>query len=106
MAKHYLGYDYIVQLNDGRTGWVDTSNVFLIDYDRVARAKNVAAECNRRGPPKIGMTPDQLLATCWGRPRRIIKLTTAAGVEENYIYSLGHVVKFREGKVSEIVEAR
>jgi hypothetical protein len=60
-------------------------------------------ECERRGPPKIGMTPSELTASCWGQPIRVVKKTTAAGMEESYIYGIGHVVKLSDGKVSEIV---
>src|ERR1700730_10886869 len=59
-------------------------------------------ECERRGPPKIGMTPSELTASCWGQPIRVEKKTTAAGMEESYIYGIGHVVKLSNGKVSEI----
>jgi hypothetical protein len=43
---------------------------------------------------------------CRGKPLRIVKKTTATGVEENFVYGVGHIVKFTDGKVSEIVEAR
>ncbi len=33
-------------------------------------------------------------------------LLLACGVEENFVYGVGHIVKFTDGKVSEIVEAR
>jgi hypothetical protein len=36
----------------------------------------------------------------------VVKKTTAAGMEESYIYGIGHVVKPSDGKVSEIVESR
>jgi hypothetical protein len=98
--------DYMVLLDDGRRGWVGTSTPFLLDYDPVTRSKQAAEECERRGQPKIGMTPDQLIASCWGRPRRIVKTTTAAGIEESYIYTIGHIVRFSNGIVSEITEAR
>jgi hypothetical protein len=98
--------DYFVLLDDGRRGWTETSTPFLIDYDPVARSKQAAEECSRRGQPKIGMTPQELIASCWGKPAKVVKKTTAAGIEENYIYGLGHIVKFSDGKVSEIVEAR
>lgn len=98
-------YDYRVTLQDGRTAWIGTSSPFLFDFDPVAQAKQNQAECERRGQPKIGMTPAELVASCWGKPRRIIKKTTAAGVEENYVYTIGHIVKLTDGKVSEIVEA-
>jgi hypothetical protein len=98
--------DYIVRLDDGRVGWVDSSSPFLLDYDPVARAKAAQEECIRRGQPKVGMTPAELVETCWRKPLRIVKKTTAAGVEEMYIFGPGHVVKIIDGKVSEIVEAR
>jgi hypothetical protein len=98
--------DYFVQLNDGRRGWVSASGTFLIDYDPVARSKQAAQECERRGQPKIGMSAPELTATCWGKPARVLKKTTAAGVEENFVYGIGHIVKLVDGKVSEIVEAR
>ncbi|WP_354097955.1 hypothetical protein [Bradyrhizobium sp. S3.2.12] len=98
--------DYFVELSDGRCGWTGTSSPFLIDYDPAARSKQAAEECARRGPPKIGMTPAELTETCWRKPLRIVKKTTAAGVEENFVYGIGHVVKIVDGKVTEIVEAR
>lgn len=108
IEKGQIGvYDYYaVRLDDGRPGWVSISGVFLYDFDPAAKAKADAAECDRRGPPKIGMTTAELIETCWRKPRRIVKKTTAAGVEENYIYGLRHIVKIVDGKVTEIVEAR
>ena len=52
------------------------------------------------------MTPSELTASCWGQPIRVVKKTTAAGMEESYIYGIGRVVKLSDGKVSEIVESR
>lgn len=98
--------DYAVKLNDGRTGWVGASSPFVFDFDPVVREKEERAECDRRGQPKIGMTPAELIETCWRKPRRVVKKTTAAGVEENYVYSLGHIVKVVDGKVTEIIESR
>jgi hypothetical protein len=98
--------DYYVLLDDGRRGWVGSDGLFLIDYDIAALQKRASEECARRGQPKIGMTASELTASCWGKPNRIIKKTTAAGIEENYVYSIGHIVKFSDGKVSEIIETR
>jgi hypothetical protein len=52
------------------------------------------------------MTPAEVIETCWGMPLRIVKKTTGAGVEENFVCGVGHIVKFSDGKISEIVEAR
>jgi hypothetical protein len=98
--------DYVVKLDDGRKGWVGVSSPFLVGYDPIARAKANIEECQRRGQPKIGMTAEQLTSSCWGRPARIIKKTTAIGIEEDYVYGIGHIVRFRDGVVTEIVEAR
>jgi hypothetical protein len=52
------------------------------------------------------MTPAELIETCWRRPARIVKKTTAAGVQEVYVYGLVRRVTVIDGKVSEIVETR
>jgi hypothetical protein len=107
LAKANVGSDdYVVRLDDGRTGWVGTSSPFLLDYDPVARAKAAQEECTRRGQPRVGMTPAELIETCWRKPARIIKKTTAAGIEEIYVYGRGHSVKLTDGRVSEIIEAQ
>jgi hypothetical protein len=107
IAKGSVGSDdYFVLLDDGRRGWTGTSSPFLIDFDPVARSKQAAEECVRRGQPKIGMTPTELIETCWRKPLRIVKKTTASGIEESFVYGIGHVVRIIDGKVAEIVEAR
>jgi hypothetical protein len=79
----------------------------VAEAKKEANARVAAAEeCVRRGQPTIGMTAAELVETCRRRPLRIVKKTTAVGVEESYIYSIGHIVKFTDGKISEIVEAR
>ena len=48
-------YDFKVRLDNGRVGWAGR-DIFLVDYDPIARAKAAQEECVRRGQPKIGMT--------------------------------------------------
>jgi hypothetical protein len=103
----FYGHDLVVKLDDGRSGWVGSSAlIFSVTSDPVADAKKAAEDCARRGQPKIGMNPEELTASCWGRPLRIVKKTTAAGIEESYIYGPGHIVKLSNGKIVEIIEAR
>ena len=102
---------FSVKLPDGRIGSINASRalVWLREGDPADDASKAIArkeECARRGQPKIGMSNDELIGTCWGRPIRVVKKTTASGVEESYVYGIGHIVKFNNGKVSEIVEAR
>jgi hypothetical protein len=98
--------DYRVKLADGRTAWVESASPFLVGFDPIASAKNAAAECARRGQPKIGMTVLELTGTCWGKPRHIVKKTTASGTEERFLYGLGHIVKLTDGRVSEIISSQ
>jgi hypothetical protein len=55
------------------------------------------AECNRRGPPKIGMTKEQVFKTCWGETGRINRTQTANGVFEQYVYSDTSYLYFTNG---------
>jgi hypothetical protein len=59
---------------------------------------------DRRGQPKIGMTIDEATATCWGKPRRVVKTTTVAGVQQDFIYDRGHTLRFENEKLSAILE--
>lgn len=71
-----------------------------------AAISQLKADCERRGQPKIGMTPAELIETCWRKPQRIVKITTASGIAEKYVYGTGHTVTIIDGKVSEILETR
>jgi len=99
--------DFIVKTDDGKTARVGVDHVFSLSLtDPIAVAKVAKDECERRGQPKIGMSAAQAVETCWLAPRRIIKSTTAAGVREDYVYSLGHVLRFDNGLLSEVIETR
>lgn len=101
-----LGHNFLVALPDGSTGYVgSSSHIFLSEFDPVAAEKARRDECERRGQPKIGMTPAEATATCWGKPRRVVKVTTAAGVKEQYRYGSGHVLEFENDKLSAILES-
>lgn len=77
-----------------------------VQAQRQAAIAAAAAECDRRGQPRIGMTAGQLVETCWREPIHIVKRTTTAGVEEHYIYGGGRSAKVSNGVVSEITQAR
>jgi uncharacterized protein YwbE len=107
------GHDLEVRLPDGRVGWAMADAFLMSETDPVENAKRQAAaieaarqDCARRGPPKIGMTPAELIESCWRSPKRIVKKTTSSGVEESYVYTMGHIVRLTDGKVTEIVESR
>jgi hypothetical protein len=60
------------------------------------------AECNRRGPPKIGMTKQQVFKTCWGETGRINRTQTANGLTEQYVYSDTSYLYFTNGILTAI----
>ncbi|MGE5365850.1 MAG: hypothetical protein ACM3PO_01045 [Betaproteobacteria bacterium] len=68
---------YHVKLADGRTGYVDAST-FVLHTTEIDLEK-AAAECKRRGKPRVGMTAKQVEATCWGKPGRVDRRETARG---------------------------
>jgi hypothetical protein len=110
----FSSHDFWVTMQDGRKGYISADGwIFLLDKDPAVEAKKAADaraaaadECARRGQPKIGMTTAELVETCWLRPVRIVKRTPASGIEESYIYTIGHIVEFTDGKITEIVESR
>jgi hypothetical protein len=65
-----------------------------------------AAECERRGQPKIGMTAPQAMQTCWGKPVRTVANVTHDSLEEQLIYANGRVLKFKNGLLFAILEKR
>ncbi|MFZ0146798.1 MAG: hypothetical protein WBG18_16965 [Xanthobacteraceae bacterium] len=58
---------YHVKLEDGRTGYISAFN--LVRFGTDVDPAQAAAECKRRGDPRVGMTRKQVEETCWGRPR-------------------------------------
>jgi hypothetical protein len=62
-------------------------------------------DCKRGAKPTIGMTADELLASCWGAPKGSVKTTRPTGTAETFFYK-GGTVKFTDGKITEIVQAR
>jgi hypothetical protein len=81
---------YHIKLADGRAGYALTSS-----FDRSATTvdlEKAAAECKRRGEPRIGMSAKQVLATCWGKPEHVDRRETTRGVTERYVYEGGRVI--------------
>lgn len=116
-AAKPIMYDHIayrVQMADGRVGYVPTSEWATYTHEdpkvtsEKEKLRRAAAidDCAKRGQPKIGMKPAEAIETCWGKPRRIIKSTTVAGVREDYIYSSGHYLRFEDGLLASIIETR
>jgi hypothetical protein len=90
---------YRITLADGRAGYVLTSSfdgsTTTIDLEKAA------AECKRRGEPRVGMTAKQVEATCWGKPNHVDRLKTVRGTTDRYLYDQGRVI-LRNGIVTSV----
>jgi hypothetical protein len=90
-VRHSSGMAYYhVKAANGRTGYVLDSS-----FDRAATTvdlEKIAAECKRRGDPRVGMSARQVVATCWGEPDHIDRRETARGITERYVYEKGRVL--------------
>jgi hypothetical protein len=100
IEKGTFGNPYFhVRLADGRTGYIEVTNFIALTTD--IDLEKAAAECKRRGEPRIGMSAKQVLATCWGKPEQVDRRETARGVTERYIYDNGRVI-FHNGVVTSV----
>jgi hypothetical protein len=89
-----------IKLADGRAGYVLTSS-----FDGAATTidlEQVAAECKRRGEPRVGMSAKQVLATCWGKPERVDRRETVRGITERYVYDDDRRVLLHNGTVTSV----
>jgi hypothetical protein len=92
-------YDHVT-LDDGRTGYIGTSDLSTHGTDK--DPVKVAADCKRRGDPRIGMTATQVEATCWGKPDHVNRTQTAAGISDQYVYGDSRYVYLQNGIVTSI----
>lgn len=59
---------YKLTFDSGRQGYIsELDSAYATDKDPAI----AAAECKRRGSPRIGMKHDQVIATCWGHQRML-----------------------------------
>jgi hypothetical protein len=91
---------YHVKLEDGRTGYISAFN--LVRFGTDVDPAQAAAECKRRGDPRVGMTRKQVEETCWGKPDRVDRRETARGVTERYVYGKNRFVLLHNGTVTSV----
>lgn len=91
---------YHVNLEDGRTGYISAFELLTSATD--VDPAQAAAECKRRGDPRIGMSAKQIRATCWGEPDRVDRRETARGVTERYVYGKSGSVLLHNGIVTSV----
>jgi hypothetical protein len=61
-----------------------------------------AAECERCGDPRFGVTAKQVEATCWGKPDHVNRTETAGVISDQYVHGDSRYVYLRNGIVTSI----
>jgi hypothetical protein len=90
---------YLVRFDDGKSGWVSGSDYRVYsDTEAMHREQiNAKATCDRKGGVRVGMTRDQVYASCWGKPTRINKTIGPYGVHEQLIYGGSNYLYMENG---------
>jgi hypothetical protein len=87
-----------VVMDDGRSGFVSAPLFGTTTVD----PKVTAAECKKKGDPKLGMNAAQVAATCWGAPNYVNTKIRKTGKYEQYVYGDNKFVYLRDGIVTSI----
>jgi hypothetical protein len=56
-----------------------------------AEIKRDAAKCERLGTARIGLNPEGVLKSCWGKPQTVNITRTAGHTYEQWVYSFGYL---------------
>ncbi len=91
-------------MDGGRAGFV--SAMLLPTATTTVDPAVAAAECEKKGNPKLGMNAAQVAATCWGRPLYVTTEVRKDGKYELYAYGDNKFVYFRNGVVTSVVVKR
>lgn len=91
---------YHINVEGGPAGYVSASGLIVRATD--VDPMQTAAECIRRGQPRVGMTAKQVRATCWGEPDRVDRRETKRGVSERYMYGRSRHVLLHNGIVTSV----
>jgi hypothetical protein len=99
-GKSVDGPYFHVALDNGRSGFMDARywSIMTTTVDPVA----AAAECKKKGDPKLGMNSKQVTATCWGPPAYVNTKIRATGKYEQYVYGDNKFVYLRDGIVTSV----
>jgi len=93
-----------VALDDGRSGFTDAEMLTLAT--KTVDPIVAAAECEKKGGPKLGMNAAQVAATCWGRPQYVNTKIRRNGKYEQYVYGDDKSVILKNGIVTSISAKR
>lgn len=97
---------FIIETPDGQTKYLKTyfPDNFVSEDPKVKQAR-AKAECKRKGGVSIGMTTEEVLASCWGKPSKKNITRFPNTVEEQWVYGDSYVY-FRDGIVITIQNSK
>jgi hypothetical protein len=83
---------YAVTDSTGAMGFISEGETLVMDSE-VARKQyaEVKGSCNRKGGVQIGMSREQIYASCWGHPKSVNETITARGKHEQFVYRGGYL---------------
>jgi hypothetical protein len=82
------------------------AKIGAMQADNAKRDANQKALCARVGSVRIGLSPDGVLKSCWGKPTKINTTLTADHKTEQWVYGSGHYVYLTDGFVTAIQASR
>ena len=91
-------YFHIV-MDGGRSGFI---SAVILSNATTNVDPGTAAECKKKGSPKLGMTAAQVKASCWGAPKYVNAKVRKTGKYEQYVYGDGKFVQIRDGIVTSV----
>jgi hypothetical protein len=90
---------YEVSYGDQKSGFALTSAMQAVTTSRDPQI--VASECKKSGLPRVGMTVEQVVATCWGRPNKVNRTVVGDVTNDDFVYDSASV-HLRDGVVTSI----
>jgi hypothetical protein len=101
-ATHGLRNGYWIKFDNGRRGWTHDSLILTDSASEHASKLAEKAACDLKGGVAVGMSREQVYASCWGKPQKINLTRTGNGDSEQLVYPGYNYVYLRNGLVTSI----
>jgi hypothetical protein len=97
---------YEIKFDNGKTGFV-TSLATTDNEEQHSERVRKKAECDRRGNAAVGMTREQVYASCWGRPYTVnTTIGPSYSRNEQFVYGPDQSLNLENGIVRSIQAPR
>jgi hypothetical protein len=98
---------YVVTDAAGATGFIkQTDPIMMLDESQRKQQASEKADCDRRGGVKVGMTANQVRASCWGKPKSINETITSCRRHEQWVYGGSQYLYLEDGILTSIQTSR